>query len=94
VEMEWAVHQVQTTVDFARKSRVLCWLLGGLNFQIEHHLFSKICHIHYPALSKVVEETCKEFGVRYSSNKTFLSAVASHFRWLVLMGRPSQGPVA
>jgi linoleoyl-CoA desaturase len=52
---------VQTTVDFARRNRVLCWLLGGLNFQIEHHLFHKICHVHYPALSKVVEETCAEF---------------------------------
>jgi linoleoyl-CoA desaturase len=87
---EWAVHQVQTTVDFARGNPVLCWFLGGLNFQIEHHLFHKICHIHYPALSKVVEEVCNEFGVRYAENKTFFSAVASHFRWLVRMGQPSQ----
>ncbi len=86
---EWAVHQVQTTVDFARGNRVLCWFLGGLNFQIEHHLFHKICHVHYPALSKVVEEACREFGVRYDANKTLLAAVASHFRWLVAMGRPS-----
>ena len=88
METEWSVHQVQTTVDFARRSRVLSWLLGGLNFQVEHHLFSKICHVHYPALSKIVEEACHEFGVRYTANKTFLSALASHFRWLVQMGRP------
>lgn len=62
---------------------------GGLNFQIEHHLFHKISHIHYPALSKVVEETCREFGVRYAAHSSFLSALASHFRWLVVMGRPS-----
>ena len=88
METDWAVHQVQTTVDFARRNPFLCWFLGGLNFQIEHHLFHKICHIHYPALSKVVEETCREFGVRYASHRTFWSAVASHWRWLVAMGRP------
>jgi linoleoyl-CoA desaturase len=86
---DWAIHQVQTTVDFARRSRILSWLLGGLNFQIEHHLFSRICHIHYPALSKLVEEVCHEFGVRYSEHKTFLSALLSHYRHLALMGRPS-----
>ena len=87
MQTEWAVHQVQTTVDFARGNRFLCWLLGGLNFQIEHHLFSRICHIHYPALSKVVEQVCLEFGVRYASHRTFLGAVASHYRFLVFMGQ-------
>src|SRR6185369_3111568 len=55
IENAWAIHQVETTVDFARRSRVAAWLLGGLNFQIEHHLFPRICHINYPAISKVVE---------------------------------------
>jgi len=87
MQTEWAVHQVQTTVDFARGNRFLCWLLGGLNFQIEHHLFSRICHIHYPALSKVVEQACLEFGVRYASHRTLLGAVASHYRFLVFMGQ-------
>ncbi len=85
---DWAVHQVQTTVDFARRNRVLSWFLGGLNFQIEHHLFSKICHVHYPALSHVVEEVCNEFGIRYAAHKTFWSALASHARWVTQMGRP------
>jgi len=89
MQTEWAVHQVQTTVDFARRNRALCWFLGGLNFQIEHHLFHKICHVHYPALSGVVEETCREFGVRYAAHKSFFAALASHFRWLVRMGRPT-----
>ncbi len=83
---DWAVHQVQTTVDFARGSKILCWFLGGLNFQIEHHLFHKICHVHYPALSKVVEKTCHDFGVKYTAHKTMLSAVVAHFKWLTLMG--------
>jgi linoleoyl-CoA desaturase len=89
----WAVHQVRTTVDFARDSRVLCWLLGGLNFQVEHHLFPHVCHIHYPALSRIVEETCEEYGVRYSNHGSFLAAVGSHFRWLRALGR-EDAPVA
>lgn len=84
----WAVHQVETTVNFARRNFVLSWLLGGLNFQIEHHLFHKICHVHYPALSKVVEDTCRDFGIQYRAHRTFLGALASHARFLFAMGMP------
>jgi linoleoyl-CoA desaturase len=84
----WAVHQVETTVDFARKSRVASWLLGGLNFQIEHHLFPHVSHVNYPALSKVVEQTCRDWGVRYAEHRSFWAGVASHFRWLRRMGAP------
>jgi linoleoyl-CoA desaturase len=90
----WAVHQVETSVDFARDSRTASWLLGGLNFQIEHHLFSRICHVNYPAIAPVVEQTCREFGVRYKYNTTFLSALRSHYRWLREMGRPDAPVVA
>ncbi len=86
IENAWAIHQVETTVDFARRSRAAAWLLGGLNFQIEHHLFPRICHVHYPAISKLVEQTCRDLGVRYSEHKSFWSGVASHFRWLRRMG--------
>ncbi len=89
MESEWAVHQVQTTVNFARGNRVLSWFLGGLNFQIEHHLLARICHVHYPALSKVVEEVCREFGVRYAEHRTVWSALCSHARWIRLMSRPA-----
>jgi len=89
IENAWAVHQVETTVDFARGSKFLCWFLGGLNFQVEHHLFHKICHVHSPALSKVVEETCHEFGIRYAAHRSFWGAVGSHYRFLVDMGRPA-----
>jgi linoleoyl-CoA desaturase len=84
---EWAVHQVETTVDFARGNALLSWFLGGLNFQVEHHLFPHICHMHYGALSRIVEATCADLGVRYSANDSMRSAIASHFRWLYLMGR-------
>ena len=89
METHWAVHQVETTVDFARRSKVLTWLLGGLNYQVEHHLFHKICHVHYPALSKVVEQTCKEYEIRYNEHPTLMAGVISHFQWLRRMGMPS-----
>ena len=76
-------------MDFARRSRVVSWLLGGLNFQIEHHLFPRICHVNYPAISKLVEETCREFGVAYTEHRSFRAGVASHFRWLRRMGMPN-----
>lgn len=85
-QTDWASHQVATTVDFARGSRVLGWYLGGLNFQIEHHLFPRICHVHYGALSAVVEETCRAHGVRYRSEPTLWSALRANWRWLRSMG--------
>ncbi len=89
METAWAEHQVQTTVDFARRSRLISWLVGGLNFQIEHHLFPQICHVHYAALAPIVEQTCRESGLRYAEHETFFGAVVSHFRWLRRMGMPS-----
>lgn len=88
IDHAWAIHQVETSVDFARRSRVVAWLLGGLNFQIEHHLFPRISHVHYPALSHVVESTCREFGVPYVEHTSFRAGIASHYRWLRRMGRP------
>ncbi len=89
VEQAWAIHQAETTVDFARRSRVVAWLTGGLNFQIEHHLFPEVCHVNYPAISKLVEETCREFGIKYSEHRSFRAGLASHFRWLRRMGTPT-----
>lgn len=88
VENEWAIHQVETTVDFARTSRLVNWYTGGLNYQIEHHLFPKICHLHYPALSKIVEDTSAEFGIKYTAHDTLGQAVGSHYRLLRTLGRP------
>ena len=90
IENAWAIHQVESTVDFARSSRAAAWLLGGLNFQIEHHLLPRICHINYPAISEIVEQTCREFGVQYHEHRTFWSGLASHYNWLRQMGLPDQ----
>lgn len=84
----WAEHQVETTVDFATTNPVLNWYLGGLNFQVEHHLFPRVCHVHYPRLVEVVRRTCEEHGVRHVTQPTLRAALASHARWLRQMGRP------
>ena len=83
----WAAHQVHTTVDFARRNRLLTWYLGGLNFQVEHHLFPRICHIHYPRLSRIVEAGCLEHGVSYTAHDGLSGAISSHWMWLRRMGR-------
>jgi linoleoyl-CoA desaturase len=82
----WAEHQVRTTANFAPGDRFLTWYLGGLNYQIEHHLFPKVCHVHYPALSPIVAATCREFGIPYQSHPTVRKAVVSHFRWIRRLG--------
>lgn len=87
VEEEWMVHQVQSTANFATKNRVLTWLLGGLNFQLEHHLFPKICHVHYPAINKIVKETCRELGIKSVEYETFREAFKSHVRVIRSMSR-------
>jgi linoleoyl-CoA desaturase len=89
MEDNWMVHQIHTTVDFARRGKLVCWMLGGLNFQVEHHLFPKICHVHYPEISKIVEQTCREFGIRYNEHKTLWAGLVSHYRWLRRMSRPA-----
>ena len=86
IEKDWAIHQIETTVNFSRNNPFLTWLLGGLNFQVEHHLFPNICHINYPEISKVVEQTCQDYGVRYNYHRSFWAGCLSHFHWLRRMG--------
>jgi linoleoyl-CoA desaturase len=87
IEEAWAVHQMQTTANFARKSALANFLCGGLNMQIEHHLFPRICHIHYAAISDIVKQTAEEFGVPYFENPTFVAALKSHYRMLKKLGK-------
>jgi linoleoyl-CoA desaturase len=86
IHNEWAIHQLETTVNFSRKNKWLSWYIGGLNYQIEHHLFPKISHVHYPAISHIVKETAAEFGIPYLENETFSEALASHIRLLKELG--------
>jgi linoleoyl-CoA desaturase len=95
IENEWAIHQVKTTANFASRNKIVTWMVGGLNYQIEHHLFPRISHIHYPAISKIVKETCENFDLRYNYFPTTRSAIASHFRFMKEMGqKPMQVQVA
>ncbi len=87
LEDEWAIHQLKTTANFATRNRFICWYVGGLNFQIEHHLFLKISHIHYPAISRIVKQACMEYGVVYIEYPKMHQAVASHVSFLRDMGR-------
>jgi len=87
LEEEWAVHQVKTTANFARKNKFISWCVGGLNYQVEHHLFPRISHIHYPAISEIVKKKCREFGIAYHEFPTMSKAVVSHFRMLRALGR-------
>jgi len=80
--------RVGSTVDFARGNPLVTWYLGGLNFQVVHHLFPRVCHLHYPALSLIVEDTCREHGVDYRVNESVGAALKSHVRWLKRMGQP------
>jgi linoleoyl-CoA desaturase len=86
VQAEWAVHQVCTTANFATDNKMWNWLFGGLNFQIEHHLFPRISHVHYPELSKRLRKVCQEFGIEYREFPTLRSALWSHLVHLRKVG--------
>jgi len=92
IENNWAIHQLNTTVNFSRNSKLISWYVGGLNFQVEHHLFPTICHVHYPEVAKIVKATAEEFDIPYLENKTFLDAVNSHIRTLKRFGQPEPAP--
>ncbi|MBP7408579.1 MAG: acyl-CoA desaturase [Flavobacteriales bacterium] len=93
IHNDWAVHEVLTTSDFARNNRFLNWYVGGLNFQIEHHLFPHISHLHYRKIAPIVERTALEFGLKYNLKPSFFAALASHARRLKQLGRPQLVPV-
>ncbi|MBL7859103.1 MAG: acyl-CoA desaturase [Cyclobacteriaceae bacterium] len=88
LENSWAIHQLLTTTNFANNSTFFSWYVGGLNFQVEHHLFPNVCHVHYKKISKIVKETAKEFGLPYKSQPTFAHAVWHHAKLLKELGKP------
>jgi linoleoyl-CoA desaturase len=86
-ETAWAEHQLKTTSNFAMGNKFISWCVGGLNYQIEHHLFPRVSHVHYPAISKIVMEKCKEYNLPYNYYDTMTEAVASHFRVMKTLGK-------
>jgi linoleoyl-CoA desaturase len=88
MENTWAIHQLRTTANFSPKNKIITWFAGGLNFQIEHHLFPNICHVHYPKVAEIVRNTVKEFDLPYHEYKKFMEAYRSHLRVLKSFGNP------
>jgi linoleoyl-CoA desaturase len=86
VDRSWAEHQIQSTVNFCHENHIVTWLLGGLNYQIEHHLFPGISHCNYPALSRIVKAACAEYGISYNEHASFWAGLCSHARWLKRLG--------
>ena len=86
VKNDWLVHQLHTTSDFGRKNGLFSWYIGGLDFQIEHHIFQNICHVHYPAIATIIKETAEEYGFTYNLKPNVFKALASHFRRLKELG--------
>ncbi|SFC20257.1 linoleoyl-CoA desaturase [Flexibacter flexilis DSM 6793] len=89
IENNWAIHQLNTTADFSPKNKVLSWYIGGLNFQVEHHLFPLISHVHYPAIAPIVKATAEEYGVPYLVHYNFWDALDSHISALKRFGSAS-----
>ena len=83
----WAIHQLRTTSNFANNSTLFSWYVGGLNFQIEHHLFPTMSHVHHREVSKIVEKTAVEFGLPYHSQPSFLGAIANHAKMLYKLSK-------
>lgn len=86
MEDSWAIHEVENTTDFAHHSPVLTWFIGGLNYQIEHHLFAGICHVHYPKLAPIVKKVTQDFGIPYHVEPTFWEALRGHVKMLKKLG--------
>lgn len=87
MEDSWAVHEVANTTNFAPNNRILSWFIGGLNFQIEHHLFTDVCHVHYPQIAPIVKSTAIDFGLPYHEQPTFFKALLEHAKMLKILGR-------
>ncbi len=94
IEENWSVHQLYTTTNYAPNNKFFTWFFGALNFQVEHHLFPDVCHIHYPQLAKIVKSTAQEFDLPYHSQPTFGSAIVKHFQMLHALGRYDVLPAA
>lgn len=87
IEDEWMEHQLMTTADFARTNKLINWFVGGLNFQVEHHLFPNICHIHYPQIAEIVRKTAAEFNLPYREYEKVSHALKAHRDYLLRMSK-------
>jgi linoleoyl-CoA desaturase len=94
IDDEWAAHQVKTTANFAPDNLLINWYVGGLNYQVEHHLFPRISHVHYPAISKIVQKTCEDFNLPYNTYPTMSESIVSHFKMMKKLGQKPEPEVS
>jgi linoleoyl-CoA desaturase len=90
MEHQWLLHEMETTSNFARHNPLLTWYVGGLNYQVEHHLFPKVCSVHYPAIGPIVERVAARYGIPYHQQPTLMAAIRSHYRMLKRLGRDAE----
>jgi linoleoyl-CoA desaturase len=92
IDADWAVNQLYNTANFAPKAKLFSWYVGGLNYQVEHHLFPNICHIHYSKIANIVQDTAAEFNLPYHSYNTFYKALREHTKMLYALGHHDMAP--
>ena len=88
IDNNYALHVLETTADFSRKSKLGTWLMGGINIHVVHHIFPKICHVHYPQITQILIETCEDYGIEYQENPTFWEALKKHYIILKHLSKP------
>ena len=86
IPQDWAIYQLATTADFSTRNKFMTWLLGGLNFQVEHHLFPRVSHVHYPEISQIVKKVCEQFHIKHLEFPNIFKAIGSHVRYLKIVG--------
>ena len=88
IDNNYALHVLETTADFSRHNRIGSWLMGGINIHVIHHIFPHVCHVHYPALTKILKEVCDEFGIEYQENPNLWVALKKHYQILKHLSFP------
>ncbi len=88
IDNNYALHVLETTADFSRHNRLGSWLMGGINIHAIHHILPQVCHVHYPALTKILKSTCDDFGIEYQENPNFWVALKKHYWMLKHLSRP------
>lgn len=83
--------QIESSCAFATCSWFAHWVYGGLNFQVVHHLFPDLCHIHLRDAYPIVLKHCLQSGIQVIEFFSFISAIISHYQQIYLLGqRPTQ----
>lgn len=89
----WYAHQFATTPNLSPKSHILFWLIGGLNYQVEHHVWPDVCNVHYKNLTSIISETAQEYGMPYHVKKCLSHAILDHTKMVRLLGQKQNGSI-